>query len=83
MGLVAGTSPELAEAGGTRLVHCAGVVGRGGERNEGPRTHGPLWARWRGPARMNSENFHFIQIFKQIRICNGSKHIFPCSKNLK
>jgi hypothetical protein len=45
-------------------------------------------AAWRlvgrcGPAREHSALFHLIQIFKQSRICNGSKHIFPCSKNSK
>jgi hypothetical protein len=41
------------------------------------------WAGCYGPGPMNNMVFHLIQIFKQIQICNGSKHIFPCSKNSK
>jgi hypothetical protein len=50
-GLVVGTGPEPTEAGGARSVRCVGDMGRGGERKEGPQAHGPLWTRWRGPAR--------------------------------
>jgi hypothetical protein len=56
-----------------------GIVA-GEERVEGPRACGLLWVRWRGSASMNSDFFPFIfiQIFKQIRICIGSKHSCLC-----
>jgi hypothetical protein len=39
--------------------------------------------RIRAGSKRNSENFHLVQNFKLIRICNGSKHISSCSKKFQ
>jgi hypothetical protein len=47
--------------GGRRLL---GNMRAGEERVEVPRVRGPLWARWHGLARMNSEMFLFLSNFQ-------------------